>query len=120
MVWMLIELISLNTTFTVNNQFSNITIDDLWVRSAPPNALTLGIFMEIYNHFDDDIKLLSANTLSYIKLYLKDSMIRIIKQDFIGVSGEQVQNLTTQWLLVYNNERPHFALSGIPPRAKVV
>ena len=34
-------------------------------------------------------------------------------------SVEQAQNLTTQWLWVYNNERPHFALGGIPPRAKV-
>jgi transposase InsO family protein len=27
-------------------------------------------------------------------------------------SVESAQNLTTQWLWVYNNERPHFALGG--------
>jgi transposase InsO family protein len=32
---------------------------------------------------------------------------------------EQAQNLTTQWLWVYNNERPYFALGGIPSRTKV-
>jgi hypothetical protein len=31
-------------------------------------------------------------------------------------SVESAQNLTTQWLWVYNNERPHFALGGIPLR----
>ncbi|CAC9651133.1 hypothetical protein BCLUESOX_2164 [bacterium endosymbiont of Bathymodiolus sp. 5 South] len=34
-------------------------------------------------------------------------------------SVEQAQNLTTQWLWVYNNERPYFALGGIPSRTKV-
>lgn len=33
---------------------------------------------------------------------------------------EQAQNMTTQWLWTYNNERPHFALGGIPPRQKLV
>jgi len=34
-------------------------------------------------------------------------------------SVEQAQNITTQWLWIYNNQRPHFALGGIPPRSKV-
>ena len=48
---------------------------------------------------------------------------RTVRQEYLDLhlfdSVESAQNLTTQWLWVYNNERPHFALGGIPPRAKV-
>ncbi|MBN4080139.1 transposase [Beggiatoa alba] len=29
---------------------------------------------------------------------------------------EQAQLLSTQWLWTYNNERPHTAIGGIPPK----
>ena len=48
---------------------------------------------------------------------------RTVRQECLDLhlfdSVESAQNLTTRWLWVYNNERPHFALGGIPPRAKV-
>ncbi|VVH62137.1 Mobile element protein [uncultured Gammaproteobacteria bacterium] len=48
---------------------------------------------------------------------------RTVRQECLDLhlfdSVESAQNLTTQWLWVYNNERPYFALGGIPPRAKV-
>jgi len=31
-------------------------------------------------------------------------------------SIEHVQNLATQWMWVYNNERLHSSIGGIPPR----
>ena len=31
-------------------------------------------------------------------------------------SVEQAQNLATEWLWTYNNQRPHTAIGGIPPR----
>ena len=31
-------------------------------------------------------------------------------------SIEQAQQLATQWLWIYNNERPHTAIGGLPPR----
>lgn len=32
----------------------------------------------------------------------------------------QVQLHATQWLWTYNNERPHTAIGGVPPRRKLV
>jgi len=32
---------------------------------------------------------------------------------------DEVQNFATKWLWTYNNERPHSALGGYPPRAKL-
>ena len=29
---------------------------------------------------------------------------------------EHAQLLATQWLWAYNNERPHMAIGGVPPR----
>ena len=31
-------------------------------------------------------------------------------------SVEQAQSLATKWLWTYNNQRPHTAIGGIPPR----
>jgi putative transposase len=31
-------------------------------------------------------------------------------------SVEQAQYLATKWLWTYNNERPHTAIGGVPPR----
>ncbi len=39
----------------------------------------------------------------WLELYLFDSV-------------EQAQSLATQWLWQYNNERPHTAIGGVPPR----
>ena len=35
-------------------------------------------------------------------------------------SIEDVQNRATQWLWIYNNERPNMALNGITPIMKLV
>lgn len=32
---------------------------------------------------------------------------------------DEVQDFATKWLWTYNNERPHFALGGYPPRARL-
>ncbi len=49
---------------------------------------------------------------------------RTVRQECLDLhlfeSVEQAQDITTQWLWTYNNERPHFALGGIPPRQKLV
>lgn len=48
---------------------------------------------------------------------------RTVRQECLNLhlfdSVESAQNITTQWLWIYNNQRPHFALGGIPPRSKV-
>jgi len=48
---------------------------------------------------------------------------RTVRQECLSLhlfdSVEQAQNITTQWLWIYNNQRPHFALGEIPPRSKV-
>jgi len=48
---------------------------------------------------------------------------RTVRQECLNLhlfdSVEQAQNITTQWLWIYNNQRPYFTLGGIPPRSKV-
>ncbi len=48
---------------------------------------------------------------------------RTVRYDWLNQhlfeSIEEVQEYATKWLWVYNNERPHTALGGIPPRQKV-
>ncbi len=35
---------------------------------------------------------------------------------YLFESIEQAQNFATQWLWIYNNERSHTAIGGVPPR----
>ena len=48
---------------------------------------------------------------------------RTVRYDWLNQhlfeSIEEVQGHATQWLWTYNNERPHTALGGYPPRAKL-
>jgi transposase InsO family protein len=34
----------------------------------------------------------------------------------MGMRKKQAQSLATKWLWTYNNERPHTAIGGVPPR----
>jgi putative transposase len=38
---------------------------------------------------------------------------------YLFESIEDVQNRATQWLWIYNNERPNMALNGITPMMKL-
>ncbi len=87
---MFIALISFNTTFATQHQSGNIMINDPWVRSAPPNAPALGAFMQIANHSDTDVKLLSANVAGYKRVELhrtipKNGVMQMVKQEFMPI-----------------------------------
>lgn len=87
---MLTALVIFNTTFAAQYQSSSIMINDPWVRSAPSNAPALGAFMQIANHSDNDVKLLSANVDGYQRVELhrtmpKKGVMQMIKQDFIPI-----------------------------------
>lgn len=45
---------------------------------------------------------------------------RTVRQEWLDLhlfdSVEHAQELATQWLWIYNNERPHSAIGGVPPR----
>ncbi|CAB5501878.1 hypothetical protein THERMOT_1516 [Bathymodiolus thermophilus thioautotrophic gill symbiont] len=69
------------------HNMDTISIHNPWVRSAPPNAPALGAFVEIYNHSDKDIKLLSASASGYKRLELhqsghKNGMMTMVRKDF--------------------------------------
>lgn len=87
---MLTALVIFNTTFAAQYQSNSIMINDPWVRSAPSNAPALGAFMQIANHSDNDVKLLSANVDGYQRVELhrtmpKKGVMQMIKQDFIPI-----------------------------------
>jgi len=70
-----------------------ITITDSWIRSAPTNAPALGLFMEINNNTNQDIKLVSAHTEGYKRIELhrtvdSNGMMKMIKQDFMPISAQ--------------------------------
>ncbi len=85
-----VALIGLNTTFAM----ANIVIDDPWIRSAPPNAPALGLFMQITNHSDYDVKLLSASVDSgyrIVELHRTipvEGVMMMVKQDFMPIPAQ--------------------------------
>ena len=67
-------------------------------------------------------------TLEYIQNPQQNAYIerynRTVRYDWLNQhlfhSLDEVRDHATKWLWVYNNERPHTAIGGIPPRQKVV
>ncbi|BBB23539.1 conserved hypothetical protein [Isorropodon fossajaponicum endosymbiont JTNG4] len=87
---LVLSLLVITQAGATSHDAADITIHNPWIRSAPPNAPTLGAFMEIHNNSNHNIKLLSANTSGYKRLELhktehKNGMMKMIKQDFMPI-----------------------------------
>ena len=55
---------------------------------------------------------------AYIERYNRTVRYDWLNQ-YLFTSLDEVREYATKWLWVYNNERPHTAIGGIPPRQKV-
>ncbi len=75
--------------WTIKNQITLLYIQ--------PGKPTQNAYIERFNH---------TARHEWLDLYLFESI-------------EQAQNLATQWLWTYNNEQPHTAIGGIPPRQRL-
>ncbi len=88
----------LNVSTAMENHHTNhtateIVINDPWVRSAPPNAPALGLFMQINNNTNHDIKLLSVNVSGYKRIELhktvvQGDMMKMVKQEFMPIPAK--------------------------------
>ena len=102
---LLILSLGAKVTFAMHHQHNSshdhnvkLTIDEPWVRSAPANAPMLGVFMQIHNHSDNDVKLLSADAKGYQSVELHRTMehhgvMRMIKQDFMPIAANNQLNI---------------------------
>ena len=73
------------------NAWASTTVSNAWVRSAPPNARAIGVFMDITNHSMNDIKLISVSAKNYpfIELHRtqnEDGVMKMIQQEYIPIS----------------------------------
>ena len=71
----------------------SITITEPWIRSAPINAPALGLFMDISNNTNQDIKLVSIHVEGYQRVELhrtvdNNGLMKMIKQDFIPIAAQ--------------------------------
>ncbi len=90
LVLILLSLLVITQTGATNHDIDGITIHNPWVRLAPSNAPVLGVFMEIHNNSNHDIRLLSANASGYKRLELhkteyKNGMMKMTKQGFMPI-----------------------------------
>jgi len=78
------------------------------------------------NKIVPELSLLQQITLLYIQpgkptqnAYI-ERFNRTVRHEWLELhlfeSVEQAQYLATKWLWTYNNERPHTAIGGVPPR----
>lgn len=79
--------------YHTNHTTPEIVINNPWVRSAPTNAPALGLFMQINNNTDHDIKLLSANVSGYQRVELhrtvvKGDMMKMVEQEFMPIPAK--------------------------------
>lgn len=106
-VLILIVSTSLNSVIAmhhiVSDISSGITINDPWIRLAPPNAPVLGLFMKINNNTTDEIKLLAANADGYQRVELHKTLfqhgiMKMLQQNFISIPAQsQVRLKPGSW-----------------------
>tara|TARA_B110000483_G_C17739911_1_gene368126 strand:+ start:135 stop:359 length:225 start_codon:yes stop_codon:yes gene_type:complete len=65
-----------------------------------------------------------SDVISGVQLQLANTLGLVISapvllSHYLFDSIEDVQNRVTQWLWIYNNERPNMALNGITPMMKL-
>jgi len=52
-----------------------IMIDDPWVRAAPPNSQMLAAYMNLMNHGEQDLDLLSISSVDFEKVEVHQSIV---------------------------------------------
>ena len=81
-----------------HQKLSAIVIHDPWIRTAPPNAPMLGLFMKIRNNTNQDIRLVSVQAIGYIRAELHrtinhNGIMKMQKQNFMSVPAQGDLNL---------------------------
>jgi len=74
-------------------KLSAIVIHDPWIRTAPPNAPMLGLFMKIRNNTNQDIRLVSVQATGYVRAELHrtinhNGIMKMQKQSFMPISAQ--------------------------------
>lgn len=82
--------IAMGHKHSTNHHHDSVTIDDPWVRSAPPNAPALGAFMNIVNNTHQALKLIKADADGYDRIELHRTqqvgdLMKMVKQAFMPI-----------------------------------
>ncbi|WPE16924.1 copper chaperone PCu(A)C [Candidatus Thioglobus autotrophicus] len=95
-LFILVAFVSITATNAASHAHQNnhvnhqITITDPWIRSAPINAPALGLFMNISNNTNQEVRLISAHTKGYKRIELhrtidSHGVMKMVKQAFMPI-----------------------------------
>jgi periplasmic copper chaperone A len=100
----LIALVSFTTVNAMTHAYQKshdkqqLSITDPWIRSAPINAPALGLFMQITNNSDRDLRLTSAHVEGYQRVELhrtidSNGMMKMVRQEFMPIPAHSKLHL---------------------------
>lgn len=87
---LILSLLLTLQTNAMNHNTTGITIHNPWVRSAPPNAPVLGVFMKINNPTDKLVKLIAADADGYKRVEIHrtlndNGLMKMVRQPFAPI-----------------------------------
>ena len=86
-----------------------VAMNQVWSVDFMSDSLVDGRLLRTFNVLDD-------YNNAYIERYN-----RTVRHEWLDMhvfeSVAQAQQLATEWLWLYNNERPNTAIGGVPPRS---
>ena len=102
---------------------NGISIENAWIPEAPSTVRALAGYMEIENHFAEDISLRAAKSpfFEYIELHRSISeknsnMIRMVKQDQVKIAaGQSFAFKPAGYHLMLLNPRQELAINQVIP-----
>ena len=76
----------------LHEETSTITVENAWIREAPPNANAMAGYMRIINNTEQDISLVAASSsafkvIEFHRSVEKDGMYKMIRHEKLDIPG---------------------------------
>lgn len=78
----------------MNHNDTGISIHNPWIRSAPPNTPVLGMFMQVDNQTDKEVKLIAVDADGYKRVEIhktlnENGIMKMLKQPFAPIPAKK-------------------------------
>ncbi len=100
---------------------SDLTIEDAWIREAPPVSKVQAAYMELHNKSDKDISLISASSPHYGRIEfhrteMNNGVMRMLQEKTLSIParGEKKLQPDSTHMMLFNPRQPLKAGDNVP------
>lgn len=110
-----------NLLFSPLSRASELSIEDAWIREAPPVSKVQAAYMHIHNRSSDDIAITSASSplftrIEFHRTEMTNGLMRMLQEDTLTIpaKGEKYLQPDGTHMMLFNPQRPLKAGDKVP------